>query len=115
MDCVETVNPHGKNVPPAGQKSKGQNEDGFYQLLAVDDNDPNPQLFVSDINGSGPFGPFSSGDNVKITEAPGGTPDSKSMGSGNGQPRSGGDALVTATDAAGNSTTTSCLVPPPPK
>ena len=122
VDCVETVNPHGSNVPPAGQKSKGQNEDGFYQLLAVDDNDPDPQIFVSDINGSGPFGPFSSGDNVKITEAPGGIADSKPMGSGNGQAgaiaahiKLTGDAVVVATDAAGNSSSTSCLVPPPPK
>jgi hypothetical protein len=120
--CVETVNPHGENVPRAGQKSKGQNEDGFYQLLAVDDNDPDPQIFVSDVNGSGPFGPFSSGDNVKITEAPGSTPGSKSMGSGNGQAgaiaahiKLTGDAVVTAVDAAGNTASASCLVPPPPK
>jgi hypothetical protein len=40
--CVEGTNPSGKNVPKAGQKSKGQNEDGFYKLLAIDDNDPAP-------------------------------------------------------------------------
>lgn len=120
VECVETVNPSGKNVPRAGQRSPGQNEDGFYQLAAFDDFDPDPQIFVSDLNGSGPFGPFSSGANVKITEAPGGTATSKPMGS----PKTGGiaahvtltgDAVVTAVDAAGNTASTTCLVPPPPK
>lgn len=120
--CLETVNPHGKNIPRAGQKSPGQNEDGFYQLRAVDNMDPDPQIFVSDVNGSGPFGPFSAGDNIKLTEAPGTTPGMKSMGSSNGQAgavmahiKLTGDAVITALDAAGNSASTMCLVPPPPK
>lgn len=114
--CTEGTNPGGKNVPRAGQKSKGQNEDGFYMLLAIDDNDPAPQIFVSDANGSGPFGPFSAGDTVKITESPGGKPNSKPMaGVVVAHIRLTGDAIVTATDAAGNSASVSCLVPPPPK
>ncbi len=109
-------NPSGKNVPKAGKKSPGQNEDGFYQLLATDDDDPAPQIFVSDANGSGPFGPFSSGDTVKITEAPGSKAVSKPMGGAVvAHIRLTADAVVTATDAAGNSTSVSCLLPPPPK
>ena len=114
--CVEGTNPSGKNTPKAGQKSKGQNEDGFYQLLAIDDNDPAPQIFVSDANGSGPFGPFSAGDTVKITEAPGGLAASKPMaGAVVAHVTLTADAIVTATDAAGNSASVACLVPPPPK
>lgn len=119
--CVETVNPHGKTVPPAGQKSPGQNEDGFYELLAVDDNDRTPLIFVTDNLGAW-FGPFHNGDKVKITEAPGATPKSKPIGSANGQAGAiaahlilSGDAMVVAVDVAGNVARALCLVPPPPK
>ena len=114
--CVGGTNPSGKNVPKAGQESPGQNEDGFYKLLAIDNNDPAPQIFVSDANGSGPFGPFRAGDTVKITEAPGATAVSKPMaGVVVAHITLTADAVVTATNAAGNSASVSCLVPPPPK
>lgn len=127
LKCIETVNPHGNKVPPAGSTTLpgpkgGQNEDGFYQLLAKDNVDPAVKIWVTDVNGSGPFGPFAAGDRVKITEAPGAIPSSKPMGSVNGQAGAivahitlTGDAIVIATDAAGNSSKTACLVPPPPK
>jgi hypothetical protein len=120
------VNPHGDTVPPAGSTTLpgskgGQNPDGFYQLLATDNLDPAPQIFVTDAGGAGPFGPFASGDNVKITEAPGAVPGSKSIGSDSGSAGAvaahitlNGDAIVTAVDASGNSESTTCLVPPPP-
>lgn len=118
--CVETVNPHGKNVPPAGSTTLpgsrgGQNEDGFYELLAKD-NLPGVTIFV---NG---FGPFDSGDKIKVTEAPGAIPSQKKIGSIIGQAGAvlwhlilNSDPVLTATDAAGNVTTVTCLVPPPPK
>ncbi|SES80139.1 hypothetical protein SAMN04488587_1072 [Methanococcoides vulcani] len=39
-NCTETVNPHGKTVPPAGYSTLpgpkgGQNDDGFYNLSAL--------------------------------------------------------------------------------
>lgn len=119
--CRETTNPHGKNVPPAGSTTLpgprgGQNEDGFYELLAKDNL---PGLVKIFING---FGPFSTGDKVKVTEAPGATPSMKKMGSTNGQAGAivahitlPTDPTMTAVDAAGNVTAVSCLVPPPPK
>lgn len=124
--CVETVNPHGSTVPPAGKTTLpgprgGDNEDGFYELLGKDLSGV-VSIFITDASGSGPFGPFSSGDKVKITEAPGAVPSSKPMGSSSGQADAivahitlTGDAIMTATDAAGNVTIVSCLVPPPPK
>src|SRR5262249_9851714 len=39
-------NKGGKN-PPGGKQTTA-NPDGFFQLLAEDDNDPNPQIFVMD-------------------------------------------------------------------
>ena len=127
VECIETVNPHGAKTPPAGSTTLpgpkgGQNEDGFYKLLAKDDIDPSVQIFVTDSFGSGPFGPFASGDKIKITEAPDATPSSKLIGSTNGQAGAivahitlKSDAIITVTDAAGNSASVSCLVPPLPK
>lgn len=128
LACIETVNPHGKKVPPAGRTTLpgpkgGQNEDGFYELVVTDEDAGVVQIWVTDALGSGPFGPFLPGDKVKITEAPGGTPSKKKMGSAKGQAGAiadhitlNGDALVYAVDAAGNqSASVSCLVPPPPK
>jgi hypothetical protein len=127
LSCAETVNPHGTTTPPAGSTTLpgskgGQNEDGFYELTGSDALDPNLEIWVSDSLGSGPFGAFASGDKVKITESPGATPSSKKMGSDNGEAGAiaahitlNGDAIITATDAAGNTTEVACLVPPPPK
>ena len=127
VSCIETVNPHGKKIPPAGSTTLpgpkgGQNEDGFYKLLAEDDSGLSVQIFVTDSFGSGPFGPFLSGHKIKITEAPGAIPSSKPIGSSNGQAGAivahitlKSDAIITATDSAGNSASISCLVPPPPK
>lgn len=127
LACTETVNPHGKKTPPAGSTTLpgpkgGQNEDGFYELFGSDNVDPTVEIFVTDAAGSGPFGPFAPGDKVKFTEAPGATPSSKPMGSANGQAGAivahitlTGDAIITATDAAGNTTSITCFVPPPPK
>ena len=121
VSCIESVNPHGKTVPPAGKSTLpgnkgGQNEDGFYQLTATDICDPEPEIFVSG------FGPFKSGDVVKITQAPGATPSSKKMGSSKGQAGAvvahitlSSDPVITAVDDSGNFATTTCLVPPPPK
>ena len=126
--CLETVNPHGKTVPPAGKTTLpgpkgGQNEDGFYELLAVDNFDLDPDIFVVDTGSGEVFGPFSSGDKVKYTEANGAEPGIKNIGSSNGQAgavaahiNGTGDMAVFAVDAVGNeSPLVSCLVPPPPK
>ena len=117
--CTEGTNPHGANVPPA----RNQNPDGFYLLTAADNLDPDPMISVVDSGSGTVFGPYPSGTTIKYTEAPGGTPSEKSIGSANG--RAGavtvhltgtGDALVYATDASNNvSEPVWCLVPPPPR
>lgn len=110
ISCAEGVNPSGKNVPKAGKKSPGQNEDGFYELSATDNLDGDVEIWVSG------FGPFQSGDVVKITEAPGATPKLKSMGGAvTAHLILDSDAVITATDSSGNSSSISCLVPPDPK
>ncbi|MDP3879247.1 MAG: VWA domain-containing protein [Dehalococcoidales bacterium] len=122
VSCEETVNPHGQTVPPAGSTTLpgpkgGQNEDGFYKLFAEDNCDPDPEIFVSG------FGPFHSGDVVKITEDPDAIPEMKKMGSTKGQAGAvaahlilNSDPVITAVDHAGNvSDPADCLVPPAPK
>jgi hypothetical protein len=120
VNCVETVNPGGDNVPPA------QNEDGFYKLLAEDAVDPNPQISLVDTGADNAFGsaddwvygPFSNGTQIKYTEANGITPPDIKPGAGviDWKIKGQGDAAVLAVDASGNkSAPVSCPVPPPPK
>lgn len=109
--CSPTTNPAGKNVPPA------TNEDGFFELTATDAVDPDPQIFVHDSASSAVFGPFASGTKIKLTQAPGATPDIKpGAGDIDWKIKLKGDALLIAVDDSGNeSNPVVCLVPPPPK
>lgn len=125
--CLETVNPHGKNVPPAGSTTLpgpkgGQNEDGFYMLEATDNLDLEPEIWLTDTDGSFMFGPFSSGTRIKYTEANGAAPSMKKIGSDKGQAgavdyhiKGQGDLIVVAFDNAGNMGRALCYVPPLPK
>jgi hypothetical protein len=120
--CVETTNPHGSNVPPAGfttspgtNPHSGQNPDGFYLLgtnTGVD------SVWVKDGGSGRVFGPFAPGTKIKYTQAQGATPSIKKIGSTNG--RAGavlfhitgtGDAFV----FSGDHVLVPCRVPPPPK
>jgi hypothetical protein len=116
--CADGTNPSGKKVPAAGRNPKsGQNPDGFYQLLAEDNCDPSPNIFIRDGGSSFVAGPFASGDRVKLTQAPGGQP-KRHTGPGAiaAHIHLRGDALLYSVDAGGNmSTPILCLVPPPPK
>jgi hypothetical protein len=118
--CVQTVNPAGKQIPPApGQGGQGQNQDGFYQLNATDIVWPASgiQMFVTDSGSGKVFGPFPVGTNIKYTEAPDVIPFQKAMNGAVAWHIVGqGDAMLTATDGSGNTSTgVMCLVPPPPK
>jgi hypothetical protein len=130
VGCVETVNPHGRTVPPAGSTTLpgprgGQNEDGFYELQAEDNFDAPEDIaiFVVDTGSNTIFGPLRTGDRIKYTEAPGGRPVSKKIGSTSGQAGAitvhitgNGDAAIFGVDTGGNiSDLVFCLVPPPPK
>jgi hypothetical protein len=121
--CTEYVNPHGKTIPPAGltppgtNPKGGENPDGFYQVGSTGGG----EVYVVDL-GSTPntvFGPYPGGTVIKYTQAPGGTPGSKSIGSTTGQ---AGAVYVHITGKGdfeiapvGGGPTQTCLVPPPPK
>jgi len=122
---VESVNPPGKKIPPAGSTTLpgpkgGQNEDGFYEFVGEDAEDGTAPVFVTNASGSATFGPFASGSVVKITEDPEETPLSKPIGGPNSAVAAhiilDSDAFVFAVDSFGEfSPVVSCLVPPPPK
>jgi uncharacterized repeat protein (TIGR01451 family) len=114
----EAANPSGQKIPVAGKNpSSGQNPDGYYQLLAGDNCDAAPMLYVSDSASAFVAGPYKSGDLVKITQAPTATPEAKKMaGVVVAHITIKGDALVYAMDADGNkSAPVNAFVPPPPK
>jgi hypothetical protein len=117
VSCQPTTNPAGDKIPPAGNNPpSGQNPDGFYILLATDLVDPNPQIRVRDSASSFVAGPYASGTKIKLVQAPGANPNVKpGPGDIDWHITLKGDAIVTATDASGNSSSVRCLVPPPPK
>jgi uncharacterized protein YegL len=117
VQCAATTNPSGAHVPNAGgNPQSGQNPDGFYELTSSDAVDPNPTIRIADSGSAATFGPFPVGTKIKLTQAPGATPSQKpGAGSIDWHITLKGDALVTATDASGNtSAPVSCLVPPRP-
>lgn len=134
VGCLETVNPHGNNIPGA-KNGKDTNEDGFYELKAKDICDVEPDLYLMSIDLdattdlvdafdlSAALGPYPSGYRVKYTEANGATEISeKKIGSDSGQAdaidshvKGPHDLIVFAMDDTGNLGVMTCLVPPPPK
>jgi hypothetical protein len=125
----EYVNPHGRKIPPAGwttepgtNPNSGMNPDGFYQLGAWDNCDPDPEIYVSDLYGSVVFGPFTHETVIKFTESIDAVPECKKIGSTKGQAGAVNyhiilqtDAVIWAVDDYGNASSVLCLVPPPPK
>jgi hypothetical protein len=118
--CKEYVNPHGQNIPPAGQTPpgtnprSGQNPDGFYMIGNPGGGDVN----VIDLGSGTVFGPYPGGTVIKYTQGKGTTPNEKKIG-GNGQSQAvythitgNGDFMVVL---VGTTTGQTCYVPPPPK
>lgn len=124
--CPATTNPAGKTIPRApGKGGQGQNQDGFFELVATDAvwGSAGLEVYVTDDGSGTVFGPFEPGTRIKWTEANGATPSIKKMGSDRGKAGAvswhitgKGDAVVTAVDDSGNEAdAASCLVPPFPK
>jgi len=144
VECKESVNPHGNNIPGGKAKGKGQgvNPDGFYELIATDNVDPEPIILILywDPEATDPDGNpgwwvalrdkddpsqlfvLLSETVVKFTQAPGATPSYKKIGSTNGQADAvawhitlPSEPVVLAVDDSGNMAWLPCFVPPPPK
>lgn len=117
--CVPTTNPGGHIPRAPGNGGQGQNQDGFYRLVATDDVWPTTalDLTVSDAATGTEFGPFAVDTDVKWTQANGAAPSQK-PGSGDVEWRlkGQGDMVLVAVDGSGNrSAPVTCLEPNPPK
>lgn len=117
VTCTESGNP-ADEVPDAGTtrpNPQGQNQDGFYRLDASDVVDADPEVYLRDSGSGHVWGPFSSGQRIKYTEAASG-PSQKELGdSGIWHLTGTGDAELFAADFSGNvSDPVDCLVPAPP-
>ena len=121
---VQTVSIHVNDVTPpvvsceqgpnpAGQMPMGGNPDGFFELVATDNVDGDLDVTLADSGSSWTSGPYAPGTTFKITQAPGTAPKIVAFtGAVDWKVRIKGDLLVSATDAAGNTTTAICDVPP---
>lgn len=98
---------------PAGQYPQSGNPDGFFRVVASDNVDPSVEVYVDDTGSDAEFGPYASGTTFKITQAPGAVPKAEPfVGEVDWKLRLKGDAMMTVTDAAGNTATALCEVPP---
>lgn len=117
--CLPGTNPGGSTPAAPGHGGQGQNQDGYYRLVATDDVWPTAgiQVFVKDAGSSRVFGPLAVGDDVKYVQANGATPTRKSgSGAVEWTLKGRGDAEVYAVDGSGNvSASVTCLVPSPPE
>ncbi len=112
--CQQGPNPAGNNIPGGKRPAAEVNPDGFFRLLAADNCDENPSIFIKDSASAFVAGPFKSGDVVKITQNPGGHP-KQAPGPGVivAHIHFKGDGLLYATDSNGNiSEAHPCNVPP---
>ena len=102
--------PPGPN--PAGNESL-LSSDGYYRMIAVDDIDPDVDIYVRDTASNLHFGPYPSGTTFKLTQVPGGKVEVKPFtGAVQNRFTLNGDAELMGIDASGNSATTVCSVAP---
>ena len=66
--CFPAPNPSGKISPP-GKNGGGSNPSGYYQVLAKDNCDPAPTIYIKDTGSSFVAGPFKNGDIVRLKHA----------------------------------------------
>lgn len=98
---------------PAGKHPRGGNADGFFMVTASDNVDDAVDVWVDDTGSDALFGPYATGTTFKITQAPGASPKATPfVGAVDWKLKLKGDAMMTATDAAGNTSTALCEVPP---
>lgn len=114
VSCEPTVNPAGETVPPANNT----NQDGFYILGGSDPQTGSAvEIWLDDSDSSAVFGPFDPGTKIKLVQSPDEEPSIRPMrGDVDYMIKIKGDAIITATDSAGNvSDPVTCFVPPKPQ
>jgi hypothetical protein len=120
MRVVDTTAPTSTCVPgpnPAGHVPSSKNPDGYYTIGSTDLVDTAVDIYVRDTASAAVFGPYPNTTNIKLTQAPGSTPNVKpGSGAVNYKITLKGDAVITGVDNAHNTSAgVTCLVPPGPK
>ncbi len=120
MRVVDTTAPTSTCVPgpnPDGRIPSSNNPDGFYTIGSTDRVDTAVDLYIRDTASTVVFGPYPSTTNIKLTQAPGATPNVKpGSGAVDYKVTLKGDAVITGVDNADNTSAgVTCLVPPGPK
>ena len=117
--CEARTKANGSGTPSRSSHGALPVKSGVYRLVAADSCTPDLQITVSDTGGSGPFGPFSSGASVKVTQVPG--QEARAVPLKNPRGKSGeasvhlflpADPIVGTLDGSGNSVSAACPVPP---
>jgi hypothetical protein len=110
--CRPAPNPSAKKIPISGKyENTGVNPASYWQLIAKDNCDPHPLLFLHDSASSFVAGPYNSGDIVKLSQNNGGTP----VANPSTPPvvahiHINGDALVYGVDSSGNQSSDPCTI-----
>ena len=82
-------------------------------MVALDEVDPDVDIYVRDTASNLRFGPYPSGTTFKLTQAPGGKVEVKPFtGDVQNKFTLNGDAELMGVDASGNTATTVCSVAP---
>jgi hypothetical protein len=113
-ECRPAPNPSGKSIAAAANTLRSSRDpEGFYQLLARDNCDSDPTIYVADSASSFIAGPFHNDDIVKIVQSPGGAPFQRRGPRGvAAHIRLRGHALVLASDTSHNvSASVGCSAP----
>jgi hypothetical protein len=103
--CRPAPNPSGKISAPGKNGSNGVNPDGYYQLLAKDNCDPNPAIYVKDTGSTFVAGPFKDGDIMRVKHTGGAASSSPGTPPVVAVINLNGNGLAIAVDADGNVTT----------
>ncbi len=103
--------PPGPN--PAGTTAQTINEDGYYRMIALDEVDPDVDVYVRDTASNLRFGPYPSGTTFKLSQTPGGKVEVKPFtGAVQNKFTLNGDAELIGIDSSGNTATTVCSASP---
>jgi len=109
VSCRAVGKPSSKESSKSDKDSeRDQDPDGIYQLLAHDNCDPNPRLYIQDSGSGFLAGPFANGDIVKITKKGGHEDSDDAKDSKHGRPpmvahlRLEGNGLLYGVDGSGN-------------
>ena len=104
VQCRPAPNPSGKLSEPGNPGRRGVNPSGYYELLANDNCDSSPKIYIKDTGSPFVAGPFTDGDIVRLKHAGGSASSSPGRAPVVATISLKGNGLAIAKDADGNVT-----------